>query len=419
MKYIKNSIGPYNIHMIKINKFKTVTVRVNFKRKTVKEELTYRSLLSDILTESSRKYPNQRLLTIAMEDLYNLKLSSNVNLSGNYSIMSFMTRFLNENYTEEGMLEKSISFLMDIILDPDLENDNFKEDKLKNVKNKLTEVIKENEKNPIYYATYKMLETMNDKAIYALNANGYIDDIDEINVENLTEYYKQVIHSDIVDIFIVGDIDNNLIKRIITEKLNINTIKKQGESHFVNHDKFRKRAKKVSEKYDSKQSNLVIGSKIEPLTEFERKYVSFVYNFILGGGPDSRLFKTVREKNSLCYNISSRLRLLTNLLIINVGVDKKNIEKTTRLIRKEMLNISKGLFEEDEIEKAKVNYKNALDEIIDFPAGIINHYIEKEYYGNDTYEDRIIQINKINKQMIVDFAKKVHVDTVFVLEGGE
>ena len=34
MKYKKIDVGPYNIHLINTNKFKTVTIKINFKRKT-------------------------------------------------------------------------------------------------------------------------------------------------------------------------------------------------------------------------------------------------------------------------------------------------------------------------------------------------------------------------------------------------
>ncbi|MDD2181300.1 MAG: insulinase family protein [Bacilli bacterium] len=419
MKYTKHEVGPYNIHVIKTDKFKTVTMRINFKRKAVKEELTHRNLLSRILVESSNKYPNQRLLAIATEDLYNQKISTSSILSGFYSVISFSTQFLNEKYTEEGMLEHSISFITDIILDPDLEDGKFRGDKLQNVKNKLVEAIKESEKSPSSYAYHQLLETMGDNAVYSWRSSGNIEDVDSVNPKSLTDYYKQVIHSDIIDIFIIGDVDKNLIKRLLSEKFLINTIKKPGDTHFYEHDKFRKRVKKLSESYDSKQSQLVIGSKISHLTDFERKYIWFLYNFILGGGTDSRLFKTVREKHSLCYNISSRIKILSNVLIITAGIDKGNSAKTQRLIRKEMLNITKGLIEDNEIEKAKVNYINSLNEITDSPLSIMNHYIEKEYFGSDDIETQIKNINNINKQMIVDFAKKVHPDTIFLLEGGE
>ncbi|MDD2519018.1 MAG: hypothetical protein PHG18_03935, partial [Bacilli bacterium] len=199
MRYSKIEVGPYNIHTIKTDKFKTITIKINFKRKVTKEEFTYRSLLSDILVESSNKYPSQRSLTMAMEDLYSQKVSTSVTISGKYSILSFNSQFLNDEYTEPGMLEKSLLFLIGLILNPDFDDNQFKEEKLENVKNKLIDSIKESFTNPRNYAYRKMLEAMDNKAIYSYHPSGYIEDMDSITVESLTEYYKQVIHSDIID----------------------------------------------------------------------------------------------------------------------------------------------------------------------------------------------------------------------------
>ena len=64
MKYKKISTYSYNLHIIKTNKFKTVTVQVNFKRKLNKEEITYRNMIVNMLCESTSTYPSKRLMTI-------------------------------------------------------------------------------------------------------------------------------------------------------------------------------------------------------------------------------------------------------------------------------------------------------------------------------------------------------------------
>ena len=72
MTYKKIKAHSYNIHMIKTDKFKTVTVQVNFKRKLKKEEISYRNMIINVLCESNSLYPTKRLMTIQTEDLYNL-----------------------------------------------------------------------------------------------------------------------------------------------------------------------------------------------------------------------------------------------------------------------------------------------------------------------------------------------------------
>ena len=72
MKYRKIKTQAYNLHVIKTNKFKTITVEVCFKSKLNKEEITYRNLLINTLCEACNKYKTKREMSIATEELYEL-----------------------------------------------------------------------------------------------------------------------------------------------------------------------------------------------------------------------------------------------------------------------------------------------------------------------------------------------------------
>ena len=122
MEYQKYENVAYNLHTIKTDKFKTITVKINFKRKLNKKDITYRNLLSDVLLESSLKYPSRRELEIKTEDLYNLLLKANTYTSGNYMVLSFDCIFLNEAYTEKGMLKESLEFLMEFCIKRGIRN---------------------------------------------------------------------------------------------------------------------------------------------------------------------------------------------------------------------------------------------------------------------------------------------------------
>ena len=49
MNYEKYSYGAYNLHIINTNKFKTIKVTVNFRTKSLENEITIRNILKMIL----------------------------------------------------------------------------------------------------------------------------------------------------------------------------------------------------------------------------------------------------------------------------------------------------------------------------------------------------------------------------------
>ena len=101
--------------------------------------------------------------------------------------------------------------------------------------------------------------------------------------------------------------------------------------------------KTIKEKQNLNQSQLVMGFKIDKMTDFELRYVLNAYSYILGGGPDSKLFRNVREKNSLCYSINSVAYLLGGMLSVMAGINQDNF---TKYINENLESIGQNLIYE-------------------------------------------------------------------------
>ncbi len=417
MKYTKFEMGSYNLHIIKTDHFKTVNTRIMFKRKAKKEEINYRNFLSLMLLESTKKYKTHKEIEVKCEELYALNVRSESFLSGNYSVMSFDSVFLNEKYTEKGLFKEIFDFLFQLTLDPNVDNKAFDTNSFNNVKNVLINNLESYKDVPSYYSRKRILELAGKNTPLELKSEGYLETINEVNEKNLFEYYQKIIKTDNIDIFIIGDVDEEYLKKLIKETIPINTLKKPSETHYIEHKKIRKRALIEKEKDDFRQSQLLLAYKLDKLTDFEKQYVIPIYNYILGGAPDSKLFKNIREKKSLCYSISSGHIMIANLILITAGIDAKNYKKTVTLIRKQVKDMEKGLFDESDIEKAKLIFLNSYKELTDNPAVIMSIYMLHEYLNRDLLDDRIKKTKTVTKDMIVSVAKKVHLDTIFFLEG--
>ena len=419
MEYTKRETKAYNLHFIKTDKFKKIKIKINFKELIEKDKIVYRNMLSLILLEATKNYNTRRLLDIECENLYNIRVGGGTSISGNYQILSFNTTFLNEKYTEKGMNEKSLKFFLDFIFNPNIENNEFLNQAFTNAKNILEEDIEAFEESPGRLAFSKLYENMCPNTPIAYRNTGYIEDLESITPSNLYTYYKELLKKDLIDIFIIGDIDIDDMENIIKENFTINTIKQNKKSHIIEQTKFRRVPKVIKESKKINQSILIVASKLKNITNFERLYVLAIYNYILGGGADSKLFREVREKNSLCYYISSSHSGVANLELINSGIDGKNFEKALKLIKKEIKEMSLGNFSDDDITKAKINAKAALKEIEDVGEGLINIYEAHEYLDYDLIEERTKNIDKVTREDIINVAKKIKLDTIFILEGSK
>ena len=225
MNYELIDMGAYNLHLIKTSRFKTITVEVDFRREIQREDITKRAILKEVLLNSNKSFKTERELILESENLYDLKLVASSARMGNYTNISFKTRFLDEKYTEKNMNEESIAFLMDIIFNPNVDNNSFNEEVVNKCKNRIEKSIKSLKDSKLKYTLFKLLENVKDKP-YSYNSYGYLEDLEKIDGKVLYDYYKDIIANDFIDIFVVGDFDGVQIKELIKKYFKARTFHK-------------------------------------------------------------------------------------------------------------------------------------------------------------------------------------------------
>ena len=418
MQVINKDLGSYNLHFIKTDIFKTITMKVIFHTPIIKEDITKRNILSDILLQSTKEYKTRRDLTIKSEDLYAADIYTSNQRVGNYIMTSFILQTLNDKYTEENNFEESIKFLHEIIFNPDVEEERFKEDKLELVKSNATLALNSIKEDAANYSLIRMSEAYDKTSPISYRMTGYLEDLDKITEENLYEYYERMLDNDYVDIFILGDINEKELLPIIKKYFKFKKVKKRKATYYLPNKKTLKRRLFAKETTKNSQSKLAIACPITKMTDYEKNYSLLLANIILGGTGDSKLFKEVREENSLCYTIRSNYNRLDNLMVINAGIDNVNFDKAVELITKNVQDMKKGKFTDSDINVAKEFYKTSAESLMESPSRIINEVLTEEILGVEPLSERVRKIEKVTKKDIMRACKKINMDTVFLLEGG-
>ena len=416
MEYIKYELGAYNLNVIKTNNFKTVRVEVKFRNVVKKEEITLRNLLKMVLIESTKKFDTERKFVIESEELYDLKLSSTSSRVGNFTTLSFNLTFLNEEYTEKGLHNKSLDFLMEVLFNPNVSNNKFDSLSFNNCVNKLEKSIMGRKDNKTKYSIFALLQHMGDYA-YSYDQYGYLSDLKNIDEAKLYEYYKKVLMNDLVDVYVIGNVDSNEIKEYFINNFKINSFKKEKMNVLIDEVLPRKRVKVFKEEDAVNQTKIAIGLRFNDVSEYERKYVLYVYNEILGGSGNSLLFDTVREKNSLAYYINSIAQGYDNLLIIYTGIDKDRVDLGLKLIKKTIKDIEKGKFTSDMFNNAINMITSSLKLSLETQPSVINNYYAMNILNREAMNTRISKFEKVTEEDVINFSKKIKMDTIFLLEG--
>ena len=398
-----------NVHLIKNKNFKKNIIKINFKRKTNRSEMTKLNFLTHLLLLSSKKYKTERIILNRAKELYDMSEEAFVNIYGNATILCFRFTFLKDEYTEKNNSLQVLDFINEILFNPNVKNNKFDKKSFEIAKSEVIDEIKTYQENKNAYSRIKMLEYMDNESPAAIETIGTLEDLEKITPENLYDFYLDVFKNSTIDTFVFGDIEKSKLSFLNNKgiKQKINYVYKSKPSTL----------KTYIERDKINQSRLVIGYNILDLTAIEAEYALQIYLYILGLGPNSKLFINVREKESLCYSISVTARYVNSLMMITAGIDANNFDKTVALISEQIEAMKKGEFQIKEIASAKLSIKTSYQDILENPYTIINSYESTAYLGYDSIKTRINKIDAVTKEDIIQVANKIKINTVFLLEG--
>lgn len=411
-------IGSDTLHMIKTDRFRTIRIKVVIKNKIKKEDITKRNILANMLIESTKEHPTRRDLVLETENLYIASLSSGGNREGNFNNINMIMTVVNEKYSEAGMYEKSIALLSEMLFHPNIKDGAFDKDAfdfvIKSTRKAISAIKEKTEK----YSIVRLLENMGDSPS-SYRDFGYIEDLEKITRENLVDFYNEWMKNSYFDIYVLGDIDYAETEKYIKKYFNIVTYKHKKISPYLEAVKPRNKVQKIVERGKVRQAKLTVGCIVDEVEGFELNYVWNLYTIILGGSPDSKFFQNIREKHSVAYYVTASMLKFDHLMILRAGIDENNFDKTVKLMEQEMKEMAKGNFTEEDINKAKMIYQTALDEALDSPGALMDSFIATDLLGSDNIEVKREKIMEVTKDQIVAFAKKVHIDTIYLFTGEE
>lgn len=417
MEYFDYEMDNFLLHVIKTNRFKTIFYNVSVRFDDDRETERYMSMLSRMLIQTSPKYDSVKEINVACANIYDPSYNIRVLSSGAQDILSLTASFANEKYTEKGMNEANLRFLSEFLFEPKIVDGGFDEEMFLIQKEKLLEDYKTMKDRPQEYAGGRLAEEMHVKKYDVMKLEELIDKISSLTSSELYDFYKKVMNEGKLDVFVCGDVEPLEIKKIIGSIIQFNGFKRGEINHLVKQLDYNKKPNVVIDTSSNAQSNLIVGCKLTDLTDFERKYVFVLYSWILGGGMNSLLTQTVREKNSLCYYIYAARQNLFDTMKIYAGINGSDFDKTYDLIKGEMENMRQGIFPLELFEGVKEIYYSSLIKIEDNQSDLVSSYTSELFVGNDSIDDRKKNMASVTIEDVVNLAKKVHIDTVYLLKG--
>jgi predicted Zn-dependent peptidase len=268
------------------------------------------------------------------------------------------------------------------------------------------------------YSNVRLLEEMCQDEPYALQVNGDAAAVDEITPENLYDYFKTAFLEDEMDLYVIGGVEEEEVKKLAAELLHFESrTPKKVNSTEINK---KPEVNEVKEEQDVKQGKLNIGYRTNIVYGDPDYFALQVFNGIFGGFSHSKLFINVREKASLAYYAASRLESHKGLMMVMAGIDLKNYDQAVGIIHEQMAAMKKGDFTDQELEQTKAVIQNQIMETVDTARGLTEMlYHNVVAHADINLDTWLTEMRKATKEEIVAVANKIELDTIYFLTGTE
>lgn len=253
---------------------------------------------------------------------------------------------------------------------------------------------------------------------YSESALGTVESVKKITNEDLVRHLEYVYKEAFLQVTAVGNFDgmedmpNEIYTKISgycgKDKLEI---KEDVEREITE-------IKTTIDKQDVNQSVLCIGLVI-PNTKKEDMYKSMLYSTVLGGTPASKLFQNVREKESLAYFSKAQYNRQKNVIYTFSGIAPEMYEKAKEVMLEQVDLLKAGEITDIEFNAAKQSLISSYKELSDTKITQAKTLLANEIYFGKTvdFNEMIKEIEKLEKEDVIEIAKKVKVSNIYLLGG--
>jgi predicted Zn-dependent peptidase len=405
---------------VSTEKFKSSIVGIALKTQLCKEHAALNALLPRVLLRGCARMPDMKSITAELEDLYGTGIQGVAMAVGEAQCTVLLMSIPDDRFIpgENALFERATALCGEFLTDPLLENGAFRDEYVNTERDILIQQILSQMNDRPSYALNRLKQEMFAGENFSVDPIGDVESAAAITPETLTARYYELL-------------ETSEIKVIYTGRENPERVEKAFLSAFANlpRKEIRKAATTVhprsaairnfSEKIDVTQGNIVLGFNLGEISENDRAALQ-VMTIVYGGTPLSKLFKTVREKLSLCYFAQAVAVPEKGAVFVISGIDFDKRDAAQAEILNQLELMKRGKISFVEMLAAKKVLSSAYSAVADSLGTLVSWYLEQVLTNrSDSPIEFAAKIGKMSKGNVRKMAKRAELDSVFWLCGKE
>ena len=377
-------------------------------------------ILPYLLSRSCAVYPDYLSLNRRLAELYGAELHPSVSKHGENLILRLSMTTIDSRFALSGedILLECADLLCQVLFAPHLEGGVLAAADVEREKRLRLETLESAKNDKRAYALHRCLTIMCEDEDYRVDTLGTREGLTALTPETVTEAWKRALSTARVQLNVVGSGDVDAITaRVLsglsrfprTDLMTIGTDVVETAKGPV---------KRVEEDENVRQGKLVLGYRAGMEAPGDNYAAVRTMVDLFGGGTYSRCFMNVREKQSLCYYCSARLLGQKGIVYVQSGIEDENAEKAIEEIGKQLQDLADGHVTEEDLRNSRRSLSDGYRSVSDTPEELDGWaYLQICEPVFHTLEELVEQLQSVTPEQVVEAAKRVTLDTIFLLHG--
>ena len=365
-----------------------------------------------VLTSSTEALSSKKQLNQYLAELYGLQINDGILSIGDHHDINIQFTMPDVRFIKDDILNEVVTLIKSMFFD----RSSFNEDVFNDAKRLAIETIETTKERKYEYAVSQFLSHMFEKTPLKKRLYGTIEDIQRITLAGLLDYYEQHFLKDTLLLYVSGHLD------IKQEKLILNTFtpydNNQSSSVKLLKQSFNE-SQHIDEYLPMKQALVFLGYSM-PIDPSHALYTAAsLTNYLIGGSPESLLFKLFREHYQLAYDVESDYGYDKNSLLVYANTDADNyVENRDKLISMIGFYCESGP-DLDTLELQKKAYINLLLLSNDYQERIVLKSLGQDLFGIPAdINETIKRIKAVTVEDIKDCLSLLTLQLSYTLHGG-
>ncbi len=414
---MKRELIAKNVHLTQLpnEKFKRNRLSISFIVPNKREKATMYALLPGLMERAYEDYPDMQAFSRKLNKMYSSQLMVSSSVIGANRCIRFTAQGIKNEYCleNEDLLLEMCNLLLGVIFRPCVEDGAFVADWLEVEKYKLREEIEGEINDKRGYCVSNARRKFFDGSLNGVERLGYIDEIDGITPQALYDCYKELLDIAVVEIFITANNPHTTVENL---KQAFSYERKATAEILPVTNMPCKDVRTYTESMDTTQGKICLLYTTQRLLTEQERYHMLVASAIFGGTASSRLFKNVREKQSLCYYCAAGFNGFTSSMSVDSGVEHQNTQKTIDAVQNELNSLINGEITQQEINETKLTISNSLKANYDGLHGLEAWYLNEAVRGSSfTPEDVMEMVEKVTEEDIKNVLKLLNLNVIYTL----